>query len=320
MATEKSYARLGLFLVVVLIVILATTLLFVQRMKKHAVIDLVTYTDEDVSGLEVSSPVRYRGVFVGRVTDVRVDPRGNVVEIDFEMYLDRLNTIGANVKEIRQITDLEGVAPKLRARIVGNPVSGQAYLLLDTPLNPPAPIQLGFTPRRTYVPSMPSTFAAVKDRMPELIDRAEATFQTLNDIVARIPNSLDRADSFFTNVEHVIRESQLPTLSANSQKFFTTTSGQIQQITSQLDGVVGPEGTLVKFSEEARATIKAADLPATAQATRDAAESSRLAADDLRRSLPVMRESVEQMRDLARHLDDQPESVVYGPRPQNEKH
>jgi len=117
-----------------------------------------------------------------------------------------------------------------------------------------------------------------------------------------------------------MQESQLPTLSADSRKFFTATSGQIEQITSQLNGVIGTEGTLVKFSEEARAAIKAADFPGASQSARDAAESSRLAADDLRRSLPTIRDSLEQMRDLARHLEEQPESVVYGPRPQDEKH
>ena len=321
MAVEKSYARLGLFIVIVLIVALATSVLFIQRLKSHPVIGLVTYTTDDVSGLDVSSPVRYRGVFIGQVTDLRVDPHGNIVEIDFELFLDRLKTVGANVKSIRQITDLGGIAPRLRSRIVGNPISGQAYLLLDVPQNPTPPIELGFKPRRTYVPSMPSlTLTTVQDRLPELLDRAEATLETLRVISARIPNSLDRSDRFFTNVERIMQESQLPALSADSLKFFTTTSGQIGQITSQLDGVIGTEGTLVKFSEEARAAIKAADFPSATQSARDAADSSRLAADDLRRALPTMRDSLEQMRDLARELEAQPESVVYGPRPQHEKH
>jgi hypothetical protein len=84
---------------------------------------------------------------------------------------------------------------------------------------------------------------------------------------------------------------------------------------ADLNGVVGTDGELVKFSKEARAAIKAADFPAVNKAARDAAENSRLAADDLRRSLPAMRDSLEQMRELSRHLEEQPESVVYGPRP-----
>jgi hypothetical protein len=135
-----------------------------------------------------------------------------------------------------------------------------------------------------------------------------------------MPDSLDRSDRFFTNVERIIHDSQLPTLSADSRRFFTTTSGQIDQMRYEVDGLLGKDGSLVKFSEEARAAIKAADLPATTQSVRDTADNSRLAVDDLRRSLPAIRASLEQMRELARQLETQPESVVYGPRPPQEKH
>jgi phospholipid/cholesterol/gamma-HCH transport system substrate-binding protein len=321
MAVEKSYARLGLFIVIVLIVIFATAVLFIQRMKSHEVIGMVTYTNENVAGLDVSSPVRYRGVLVGRVTDLNVDPHGNMIEINFELFVDHLKDMGTNIGGyVRRTEELGGMAPHLRTRIVGNPVTGEAYLLLDLPQNAPPPIELGFKPDRLYVPSMPSTIARVQDRLPEILDRTQATLQTLREIVAKIPNSLDRTDRFFTNAERIMQESQLPALSADSRRFFTTTSGQIEQIRSQLDGVIGTEGSLVKFSEEARTTIKAADFPATAQSTRDAAESSRLAADDLRRTLPAMRDSLEQIRELAQHLEEQPESVVYGRKPQGEKH
>ena len=315
MAVEKSYARLGFFLVVALVVVLATALLFIQRLRRQAVIEVVTYIPEDVSGLDISSPVRYRGVSVGRVTEVRVDPRAITVEVNFEMFIDRLNTIGANVARIRRIADIGGIAPRLRARVVGNPVTGEAYLLLDVPKNPPPPIALGFKPERPYIASMPSPLATVQDRLPAVLERAEATLQILGEIVSRIPGSLDRSDRFFTNVEGIIKKSELPALSADSRKFFTTTSAQIEQITSELEGVIGPDGKLVTFVDEARAAIKAADLPATNQSTRAAADKVTLAADDIRRSLPAIRDSLEQLRQLARQLEEQPESVVFGPRP-----
>ena len=319
MAVDKSYTRLGLFIVVTLAIVLATSVLFIHRMKSRESIRFVTYTTENVTGLDISSPVRYRGVSVGRVTDVRVDPRGILVEINFEVFLGRLNEIGMNVSRIRQIADLGGMFPRLRAQLTANALTGEAYLLLDSPQNPPPAMKLGFVPNRVYVPSMPSTLATVQDRLPALLDRADTTLQTLREIVTRIPNSLDRSDRFFTNVERIMQESQLAELSAESRKFFTTTTGQISQMSSQLDGVMGRDGTLVKFSEEARATIQAADFPGTTRSTREAADSSRLAADELRRSLPVIRDSLAQLRDLARQLEEQPESVVYGPRPRTAK-
>ena len=319
MAVEKSYARLGFFIVVTLLVVLASAVLFIQRLKKRPSISMVTYTTDNVFGLDISSAVRLRGVPVGRVTEIRVDPRGSMVEIDFEVFLDRLNTIGLDVAELRAITDVRGVLPHLRAQLMGNPMTGEAYLLLDQPPNPPPPMELGFKPNRMYVPSVTSPFTMVQDRLPALLDRANATLQTLREIIARMPDSLERSDRFFANIDRIMSDSQLPMLSTDTRKFFTTTSAQIEQIRSEMEGVIGAEGVLVKFSEEARAAIKAADLPASTQSAREAADNSRLASDDLRRSLPAMRDSLEQMSELARQLQEQPESMIWGPRQEQVK-
>jgi len=320
MPVEKSYARLGFFILVTVVVVFVTAVFFIQRMKRRPAMGMVTYTSENVFGLDVSSAVRLRGVPVGTVTNIRVDPRGTLVEIDFDVFLDRLNTIGLDVKRLRTITDIGGVFPNLRAELMGNPMTGQAYLLLEQPKDPPPPLELGFKPNRPYVPSVPSPFGMVENRLPALLEQADMTLQTLRGIVARMPDSLDRSDRFFTNTERIMLESQLPALSADSRKFFTTTSTQIEQIRSELDGVIGTEGALIRFSDEARAAIKAADLPAATQSAREAADSSRLASDDLRRSLPEIRDSLRQLREFSRTLEEQPESVIYGPRPPEGKH
>ena len=325
MAAETSYARLGFFVVVGLMVILVTGLFFIQRLRSRAVIALVTYFTENVSGLDISSPVRYRGVSVGRVSDVRVHPDGDTIEVDFELFQDRLATIGESVPRVQRRAELL-MAPRLRARVVGNPVTGEGYLLLDIPRNPPPLPALGFTPRRGYVPAMPSVLATVQDRLPAVLERAEETLQTLRELVARVPDSLDRSDRFFTSVERLLRESQLPELRANLRTFSTSTTAQIaqitshiSQITSHIDRIAGTNGSLVKFAEEARSAIREAEVPALAQAARGAADRTSLAADDLRHSLPAIRETLAQLRELTRFLNEQPESVLYGPRPPQAK-
>jgi len=318
MAVDKSYARLGGFIVIGLAVILATALLFIQRMRSREVMELVTYTQENVAGLDISSPVRYRGVAVGRVSNLLVQPGGRMIEIDFELFTDRLSSLGADVPNLQALAK-SGVLDRFRAQVVGNPVTGEAYLFLDVPESPPPPMALGFTPTRPYIPSMPTPLSEIRDRLPEVLERVEATMQTLHELVRRMPDSLDRADRFFANVERIVRESELPALSADSRKFFSTTSTQIEAIASNLDGLVGEEGTLSKFASEARGAMEAADLPASGRATRDAMDQTSLAAEDLRRSLPAMRESLEELREIARQLQQQPESVIYGPRPAGAK-
>ena len=320
MSVERNYARLGLFIAIALIVILGTALLIIQRLRTREAIAFVTYTTENVTGLDVSSPVRLVGVAVGRVTGIRVDPRAGTVEIDFNVFTDRLTELGVSVSDIRKRIDIGGLAPNLRTQLMGNPITGEAYLVVDRPKSPPPPIVLGFTPTRPYIPSMPSPLKTIEDRLPPLLERAEGTLQVLREIIAKLPASLDRSDRFFTNVERIIQDSELPAFSADSRQFFTTTSAQIDRMTSELDGLIGKDGTLVKFTEETQAALRAADLPATSKLTREAASDSRLAAEDLRRTLPAIRDSLEQLRELARLLEEQPESVIYGPRQAGRKH
>ena len=320
MSVERSYARLGVFIAAALVVILGTAVLFIQRVRTRDAIAFVTYTTENVTGLDVSSPVRYLGVPVGRVTGIRVDPSAGTVEIDFEVFTDRLTQLGVSVSQVRRRVEIGGMSPNLRMLLMSNPVTGEAFLVIDKPKVPPPALGLGFTPSRPYIPSMPSMMTTAQERLPALLERAEGTLQTLREIIVKLPASLDRSDRFFTNVERIIQESQLPAFSADSRQFFTTTSAQIDRMATELDGLIGKEGTLAKFTEETQATLKAADLSSTTKATREAASESRIAADELRRSLPAIRDTLEQLRELARLLEAQPESVVYGPRPTGAKH
>jgi hypothetical protein len=318
MATEESHARLGLFVVAGVVVALATSLFFIERVRSRPVISLVTYVTENVSGLDISSPVRYRGVPVGRVTDLRIDPTGNTIEIDFDVFLDRVTTIGGNVEHLEEWGRL-AVVPRIRSMVVSNPVTGEGYLLLDVPQNPPPLPALGFTPKGHYIASMPSPLSSFRDRLPEVLDSAMATFQTMREIVARLPASMDRSDRFFTNVERILRESELPALSSDLRTFSSTTIARMAEIRADIDHVMGDEGTLLKFTEEARNALREADVPASSRAARAAADRTTLAADDFRRSLPAMRDTLEQLRELARYFEEQPESVLYGPRPPKDK-
>jgi hypothetical protein len=246
------------------------------------------------------------------VSDLRVDAGGNAstIEVTFEVFQERLASIGGNVQRIQQMAEL-AVFPNLRTRVVGNPVTGEAYLLLDVPADPPPPVALGFTPDRPYVASMPSPLAVVQDRLPEVLERAEMTLSTLRHR-GRIPDSLDRSDQFFTNVERIIRERAAAIEPTRGRSLTTTT--QVGQIATQIDALMGKDGTLVQLAEDARAALRDADVPGSTRTAREAADRTSLAADDLRRSLPAIRDSLEQLRELARRLEEQPESVVYGPR------
>ena len=50
-------------------------------------------------------------------------------------------------------------------------------------------------PTRAYIPSMPRPLAAMQDRLPAVLERAEATLRTLREIVSKLPDSLERSNS-----------------------------------------------------------------------------------------------------------------------------
>ena len=153
MAVEKSYARLGLFLVIAIVVVLATALLFIQRMRSREVIELVTYTQENVSRSRHLEP----GALPRRRRGAGVEPAGGAGRPHDR---DRLRAVHRSPHHRRrQCHQPPGTGrgrgvflERLRAQVVGNPVTGEAYLFLDMPENPPPPMTLGFTPESAVHP------------------------------------------------------------------------------------------------------------------------------------------------------------------------
>lgn len=306
MAVDKDYSRLGLFIIVVLVVVVGTVFFFVQRFRDRPVVLAATYTSENITGLDVASMVRFKGVAVGRVDGIRVDPASRLVEIDFQLFLDRMANLGADLEEVQRVSDI-GVIDDFRVSVVGNPVTGEAHLLIDTPTDPPPPMVLGFEPDRLYIPSMRSSFAGVVTGLPTLIERGEALLVKVEQLVDRLPETLDRTDRFFANSDRILLESDLPALSDEARNFFATTSAEMKRLTDGLAPLLAEDGTLTKFLT----AMDEAQLPAASATMLD--ETS-LTLHDLRRSLPAIRDGLEQLRVVTRLLEEQPESILYGPR------
>ncbi|MEO5730037.1 MAG: MlaD family protein, partial [Byssovorax sp.] len=77
MSAPTNHWKLGLFVVVGVVLTLTTVAVLGARSLRKEVSRYVSYFDESVQGLEVGSPIKFRGVTIGTVgkIDVAVDHR-----------------------------------------------------------------------------------------------------------------------------------------------------------------------------------------------------------------------------------------------------
>ena len=81
MATQKTKFAVGLFVAIgFTLAILVTIWLGMSRFLQKGRF-YVTYFDESVQGLDVDSPVKYRGVFTGRVERIGVAPDSKLIKV-----------------------------------------------------------------------------------------------------------------------------------------------------------------------------------------------------------------------------------------------
>lgn len=137
-----------------------------------------TYIRESVQGLEVGAPVRFRGVALGRVTEIALvgsryvmDPRVQFSGA-FQLVLVRFTL---DLRQAGRPPSLpEAVQLGLRARLSSQGLTGVGYIELDFAdvIRFPVP-ELPFSPEINFIPSIPSTTAQVQDAATMLLSRLE---------------------------------------------------------------------------------------------------------------------------------------------------
>ncbi|MEW6347421.1 MAG: MlaD family protein [Thermodesulfobacteriota bacterium] len=152
MSRRANRFKIGLFVVVTLLlgVFALIWLGAVRYFEKSRTV--AAYFSESVQGLEIDSPLKFRGVAVGRVKRIRMAPDSKLIEVVM------------NMDEGFKITDDLGVTLNLLG------LTGQKYLEMDRfgPDQPPESARLAFTPQfpviRTY-PSNIKEFGTALDKI-----------------------------------------------------------------------------------------------------------------------------------------------------------
>jgi len=173
MATQKTKFAVGLFVAMgITLAILVTIWLGMSRFLQKGRF-YVTYFDESVQGLDVDSPVKYRGVFTGRVESIGVAPDSKLIKV------------------ILKIESGQKLDQNIVAQLKSVGITGSMFVELDLkregePDQSPA---LGFPSEYPIIASKPSEIKGLIGGFDAILNQIKAL--DLEEISGKIKATLD---------------------------------------------------------------------------------------------------------------------------------
>ncbi len=289
--TATNHWKLGLFVLVAVLAMVGALFWLGARRFQRTSFPAVSYFDESVQGLDVGSPVKFRGVTVGTVGDITIAPDHRHVQVTSDIYVDAMARLGLGERAPRK--GEEFINPLLRVQLVSAGITGVRFLQTDFfhPGRYPEP-KLPFQAPWNYVPSVPSTLKSLGDTAEEIIGRLPALETRASEALGNLSLTLTSIDRFVTSLQ-------------DEHSSFDRLLVQLRSTASGLD-----------------ATLAQAQLGTTTTALRTAAGNVSSAAtgfgdmrEDLQASLATLRETLDAVRAVADSLERDPSVLLRGPRP-----
>jgi len=313
--------RLGLFVLTGLILLggalffFGLSDLFVNKAK------MTTFFTESVQGLSAGSPVKYRGVPIGSVSDIRIRASDQVVEVNMDIELNSFVDLprygGYNRAAFARFFE-EEMRKGLRCRLELTGITGLRYIDFDylvprDPRLPDPPVALS-SKETVYIQSMPSSLRDIMRGMVTSLDRiSKINFEEISKELESSLTSINAllADSSIKATLNRINEAaeQLEQGSRNFTNTFTP-----QRLEAMANSFQKDLDTLHALMEELRKNTQAARIPESSTAFREAANAAVSAQGDLQDTLNRLNRTLDAMTRLLNTLNDDPASVVHGRR------
>ncbi|MEN0075933.1 MAG: MlaD family protein [Paracraurococcus sp.] len=290
-----------------------------------------TYIRESVQGLEVGAAVRYRGVSIGRVSEIGLvaaeyrrpsnDPIGAAFQLVYVRFAIDNNRIG-------ETPDIEeAIRLGLRVRMASQGITGVSYLELDfvDPQRFP-PRAVPWQPRFPYIPAIPSTVAQVQNAAEQLLQK----LQEVN-----LPSLLDNVIGLAADMRHQVQDGDLATTlreasgllrdlhTAVNQADVPAIAGEVRGAAADARQLLG--GREVKQAltnlSTATAELRAASqrLPGSVTNLDATMRTARSVTTDIQAELaPILRDlraAVANLRDTTEQLRRNPSQAIFGAPP-----
>jgi paraquat-inducible protein B len=287
--TATNHWKLGLFVLLAVGTALGTLFWLGARRFQRESFPAISYFDESVQGLDVGSPVKFRGVTVGTVSDITVAPDHRHVQVTADMYLDALVRLGLRTSAPK--SGEEFIPPNLRVQLASAGITGVRFIQTDffDPERYPPP-RLPFEPPWNYVPSTPSTLKNVEETAIEIMNRLPVLADHAKDMLADMKKTLGSIDRFAAD------------LGAADGSFNQALLG-LRAAATRVDRAL----------DEAKLGATTASVRDTAASVGQAAAGVNDAEEELRGSLVALREALDSVRSLADSLERDPSVLLRGP-------
>jgi len=217
MSLKTNYFKLGLFIICATVLLLSILVFFGLGALNKDKIMLESYFDESVQGLDIGSPLKFKGVKIGSVQRIRFvfNKYHDIKDVPFryvlvEMALDPESALAMRSREDLKEAIWSEVENGLRVRIAPQGLTGTGYLEMDY-VNPRAnkPLPISWTPEYYYVPSAPSTIA-----------RLEETFENFSKLLRKIDDAgvdvaVQNINALLVVMRDAVKDANVPGLSDN---------------------------------------------------------------------------------------------------------
>jgi len=181
--------KLGLFVTLGSAALVASLLWTGVSQMQRRTTSAYFYFDETVNGLELGSPVKFRGVVVGLVDDIEPAQDKRRVEVRVSLYVDALAKWG--ISPTRQRREGESFVPDdLRGQLVTSALTQVTFIQIDFFPNReryPVP-HYTFPPPWETIHSVPSTFKSLEEGLMEALEQ----FPQLERVAEQLMTDLDR--------------------------------------------------------------------------------------------------------------------------------
>ncbi len=291
----------------------------------------VIYFNESINGLDLGSPVKLRGVRVGRVVDlgVRYDAAKNrsLVEVVCEFSRNMIATPQGREIDVSDKAGLQSLVDHgLRAQLgVLGLATGLLFVELDfyNPDQYPAEVPVAGD-RRVVVPAVLSAISEFQASLTEILtDLKRVDFaglsRNLNQLLATVNTKLAGVDTAQLS-ERWSKAAGAVTAMANNPELpkvlasLNAASGELRALIARLDHQVQPTSDkLAQTLDEARQALASFNAAATSAQRLIAAQSGLGAEAD--RTLEQLREAAASVQRLADFLERNPNALITGRQP-----